>query len=138
MKKKTKKSTARRSAAKGKPVLPTVDEYLEGLPDSPRKTLLKLRAAIRAIAPPEATESIWYRIPTFNYKGPLVGYAAFKKHCSLFPLSAALIAKLEKDVKKYRTSKGTIQFPMDETLPAPLLKKIIKARVAQNEARKRR
>jgi len=115
-----------------------VEEYLARVPEPARTTLQKMRAMIRAAAPAEATEGLSYGMPAFRYKGALVGYAAFKAHCSFFPMSASVIDTMPDDVKGYRTSKGTIQFSMDKHLPAALVKKIVKARVAQNEAKKTR
>jgi len=113
-----------------------IDEYLAGVPEPARTTLNKIRAAIRSAVPPETTEAITYRIPSFKYKGPLVGFAAFPDHCSLFVMSGTLLDGFEKELRDYSTSKGTIRFPVDKPLPAALVKKLVKARVAQNEARK--
>ena len=113
-----------------------VEAYLAGVPEPARSTLAKVREAIRAAAPADATEAISYGIPAFRYRGVLVGYAAFKNHCSFFPMSASLIDTLEEEVKGYRTSKGTLQFPLDTPLPAALVKKMVKARVAENERKK--
>jgi uncharacterized protein YdhG (YjbR/CyaY superfamily) len=113
--------------------LRAVEEYLAQVPEPGRSTLEKVRAAIRDAAPAAATETLAYRMPAFHYKGTLVAYAAFKRHCSLFPMSAALIDALEEEMKEYRTAKGTLQFPLDRPLPAALVKKLVKARVAQNE-----
>jgi len=66
-----------------------VDEYLAGVPEPARSTLNRVRAAIRSAVPAETTEVISYRIPTFKYKGSLMAFAAFLKHCSLFPMSVA-------------------------------------------------
>ena len=118
------------------PVPKTVDEYLERVPEPARTTLEKLRATIRSVVPAEATEAISYGIPSFKYKGTLVWYAAFSAHCSLFP-GAAVVAKFKNELKKYTLSKGTIQFPLDKPLPAALVKRLVKAKVAENEARKR-
>src|SRR5208282_5441891 len=115
----------------------TVDEYLAGVPQPARSTLLKVRAAIRSAAPTEATEGISYGIPMFKHKGVLVWFAAFANHCSFFP-SAAVIAQFQKELKAFRTSKGTVQFPVDKPLPAALVKKMLKARLAQIENKKRR
>jgi len=79
------KSNNRSSAAKGNGAPKNVDEYLAGVPQPARSTLNKIRAAIRSAVPPEATETISYRIPAFKYKGVLVWFAAFSNHCSLFP-----------------------------------------------------
>ena len=113
-----------------------VDEYLTNVPEPARTTLSKLRASIRSAVPKEATEGISYGMPAFKYKGPLVYFAAFARHCSFFPGSASLIGEFEDELKNYHTSKGTIQFPVDKPLPAALVKKMVKARVAQNDLKK--
>ena len=115
-----------------------VDEYLAKVPEPARGTLNKMRAMIKAAAPAEATEGLSYGMPAFRYKGALVAYAAFKDHCSFFPMQASLIDAMKDELKGYRTSKGTLQFPLDKPLPAALVKKMVKARVAENEARKTR
>ncbi|MBV8115469.1 MAG: DUF1801 domain-containing protein [Silvibacterium sp.] len=113
----------------------TVDEYLALVPEPARTTLEKLRANIRAAAP-EATEVISYGMPAFKYRGRgLVAIAAFKKHCSLFPMSGAVIDRFKDDLEGFHTSKGTLQFPVDRPLSAALMKKIIKARMVEIEAR---
>ena len=127
----------RGSAAKSNVAPKGVDEYLAGVPEPARTTLNTVRAAIRSAVPPEATEAISYRIPTFKYKGPLLGFAAFSNHCSLFP-TASVIEAFKSALKGFTTSKGTIHFPMDKPLPTALVKKLVKARVAQNESKKRR
>ena len=93
---------------------------------------------IRSVAPPETTEVISYGIPTFRYKGALVAFAAFKDHCSLFPMGSAVLDELGDEGKKFRVAKGTLHFPLDKPMPAALLKKIVKARIAKNDARKQR
>jgi len=112
-----------------------MDEYLAGVPEPARTTLNKIRAAIRSAAPPEATETISYGIPAFKYKGVLVWFAAFSDHCSLFP-TASVIEKFRSDLKRYSTSKGTIQFPTDKPLPTALIRKMVKARVSQVDSKK--
>ena len=87
------------------------------------------------MVPAEATEGISYGMPAFRYKGALVGYAAFKDHCSFFPMQASLIDEMKDELKGYRTAKGTLQFPQDKPLPAALPKKMVKLRVAENEIR---
>jgi uncharacterized protein YdhG (YjbR/CyaY superfamily) len=126
------KSGSRSSAAKGNRAPKNVDEYLAGVPQPARGTLKKIRAAIRSAAPPQATETISYRIPAFKYKGVLVWFAAFSNHCSLFPTSSVIEA-FKNELKGFSTSKGTIQFPTDKPLPAALVRKLVKARVAQLE-----
>ena len=127
-----------KSNKKGGDGLAAVEAYLARVPEPARTTLEKVRAAIRSAAPKEAAEGISYGMPAFRYKGALVGYAAFKEHCSFFPMSAALLDTMKNDLEGYRTSKGTLQFPMDKPLPAALVKKMVKARVADNENRKAR
>jgi len=131
------KSGNRRSAAKGNGAAKNVDEYLAGVPEPARSTLNKMRAAIRSAVPPKATETISYRIPAFKYKGVPVWFAAFSNHCSLFP-TASVVETFKKELKGFSTSKGTIHFPTDKPLPTALIKKLVKARVAQNESKKRR
>ena len=126
-----------KSAAKANSAPRNVDEYLAGVPEPARNTLNKIRAAIRSAVPPEATETISYRIPAFKCNGVLVWFAAFRDHCSLFP-TASVIEAFRKELKGFSISKGTIQFPTDKPLPAALVKKLVKARVAQNESKKRR
>lgn len=121
------------SASDGKAA---VEAYLARVPKPARTTLEKLRATIRAAAPAEATEAISYRIPSFQYKGGLAAYAAFKQHCSFFPMGSAAIEEFA-ELKGYRVSKGTIQFPLDKPLPAGLVKKMVRACVARNEGKAR-
>jgi uncharacterized protein YdhG (YjbR/CyaY superfamily) len=115
-----------------------VDEYLAGVPEPAHSTLNKVRAMIRAAVPAEATEAISYGIPTFRYEGALVAYAAFKKHCSFFPMSGRVIETLKDKLEGFHTSKGTLQFPLDKPLRASLVKKMVKLRIAENELRKQR
>lgn len=98
--------------------------------------LQKMRATIRSAVPPQATETISYRIPAIKYNGTLVWFAAFSDHCSLFPTASTLEA-FKQELKGYVISKGTIQFPLGRPLPTALIRKIVKARVAQNQAKKR-
>jgi uncharacterized protein YdhG (YjbR/CyaY superfamily) len=131
-------ATAKNHVAKASNAAPrNVDEYFAGVPEPARSTLHQMRATIRSAVPPQATEAISYRIPAFKFKGPLVWYAAFTDHCSLFP-SAAVIAAFKKELKDFATSKGTIHFPLDKPLPATLIRKLVKARVAQKMQKKQR
>ena len=116
----------------------TTNDYLATLTEPARSTLKKVRAAIRAAAPAEASEVISYGIPMFKYKGMLIGYAAFPKHCSLFLATSSLLKQFKKELSRYQTSKGTIRFPTDKPLPVSLVKKIVKARAAQNDENQRR
>ncbi len=115
----------------------TVDEYLGRVSEPARTTLNKVRAVIRSVAPPGATECISYGIPTFEYKGMLASFAAFSNHCSLFPGAGPTI-EFKNELKNFQTSKGTIRFAPDKPLPASLLKKLVKARIKENERKKGR
>ncbi len=123
---------------KGQPVATSIDEYLAAVPEPARTTLQNLRATIRSVLPKEATEVISYGMPAVRYKGPLLYFSAFAKHCSFFPGNASLIAECKSDLKNYKTSKGTIQFPLDKPLPTGLVKKLVKARVAENDQKQKR
>jgi uncharacterized protein YdhG (YjbR/CyaY superfamily) len=114
-----------------------VEAYLARVPEPARTTLKKIRATIRAAAPKAATEAISYKIPSFQYKGALVWYAAFKNHCSFFPMDHSLAEEFGEDLKRCKILKGTIQFAVDRPLPKALVTRIVKARVAQNEAKGR-
>jgi uncharacterized protein YdhG (YjbR/CyaY superfamily) len=131
------KPKGRSSNAKAKGAPKSVDEYIAGVPEPARSTLIKMRAAIRSALPSEAAETISYQIPAFKHQGVLVWFAAFSNHCSLFP-TASVIEVFKSELKGFSTSKGTIHFPTDKPLPTALVKKLVKARVAQNESKKRR
>jgi uncharacterized protein YdhG (YjbR/CyaY superfamily) len=113
-----------------------VDEYLAGVPSEARATLEKLRQTIKAAAP-MASEVISYQMPMYKHHGMLIGFAAFKDHCSIFPGSAVMEA-FKEELERYDTSKGTIRFPFDKPLPAALVKKLVKARIKENQARANR
>jgi uncharacterized protein YdhG (YjbR/CyaY superfamily) len=130
------KSGNRSSAAKGNGAPKNVDEYLACVTEPARSTLIKVRAAIRSAMPAEATEAISYQMPAFKYKGrPLLWFAAFSNHCSLFP-TASVVEAIKNELKGFSISKGTIQFPVDKPLSAALLKKMVKLRIAQNKRKK--
>jgi uncharacterized protein YdhG (YjbR/CyaY superfamily) len=123
------------SSAKNTAAPNTVEEYLAAVPEPARSTLNKVRATIRSVVPKETVEVISYGIPAFKHKKVLVWYAAFSDHCSLFP-TASVIEKFKEELKDYRLSKGTIHFPVDKPLPSALLKKMVKARLAEIEGKK--
>src|SRR5579872_5602749 len=131
------KSSNRKSPARAKDGVKNVDEYLARVPEPARSTLNTIRAAIRSAAPFEATETISYGIPAFKHKEVLMWYAAFSKHCSLFP-TASVIEAFRDELEGFTLSKGTIQFPIDKPLSSALIKKLVKARVTQSKSRKRR
>jgi uncharacterized protein YdhG (YjbR/CyaY superfamily) len=115
------------------PPAKNVDEYLAGVPKEARATLEKLRKTIKAAAP-MASEGISYQMPIYKHHGMVVGFAAFKNHCSIFP-GAAVMDAYQEELKPYETSKGTIRFPANKPLPATLVKKLVRARIKENEAR---
>jgi uncharacterized protein YdhG (YjbR/CyaY superfamily) len=110
----------------------TVDEYLAALSEKERAVLSNIRKTIKATAP-KAEEAISYGMPGYKYHGMLVYFAAFKNHCSFFS-GTSMMEKFGKEVEKYKTSKGTMQFTVDKPIPASLIKKIVKERMKQNEA----
>ena len=109
----------------------TVADYLQALPEAERTTLENLRQLIKAAAP-QAEEMISYQIPTFKYLGPLVYYAAYKNHCSLFVASNQISALFREELKNFKTAGATIQFTTGQPLPATLVQKIVQARVQEN------
>lgn len=118
------------SSKKSKSAPKSVEEYLLSVPSGARSAFIQLRKAIQSAVPREAVETISYRIPAFKDDGMLVWFAAFSNHCSLFP-TAAVIEAFKDELKGFATSKGTIHFPVDKPIPAALVKKLVKARVAE-------
>jgi uncharacterized protein YdhG (YjbR/CyaY superfamily) len=116
----------------------TIDEYLATLQADQRAALQQLRTTIRASVP-QAEECISYALPAFRLDGRvLVCFGAAARHCSFFPGSGSTVAAHADLLKGYDTSKGTIRFQPDKPLPAALVRKLVKARVAENAARSRR
>ena len=128
-------SRARKSAAKAGRIPKNVDEYLASVPGNMRPALEKLRATVRSAMPREATETISYRILAFKHERVMVWIAAFSNHCSLFP-GAAILEAFKEELKNYPTSKGTVRFPTSQPLPTGLIRKLVKARVAENQTKK--
>lgn len=115
----------------------TIDEYLKALPLKVQKTLGQVRNAIKA-ACPDAEEIISYQIPAYKFKGHIIIYfAAFKNHCSIYAMGYSIIEEFRSLLKNYDISGTTIHFPLDKPLPASLVKKLVNARIKQNEERKR-
>jgi uncharacterized protein YdhG (YjbR/CyaY superfamily) len=109
----------------------TIDEYLAALSDDKRIALEKLRRAIRAAAP-KAEECISYGIAAFRQNGMLVGFGATANHCAFYLMSASTVEAHQDELRDYDTSKGTIRFQADDPLPAALVRKLVKARIAEN------
>ncbi len=111
-----------------------IDAYLKKVPKAYRQALEDLRLLIKATLP-DGVEAISYRIPTIKYQGhPLVAFAAFTDHCSFFVLSSTVLQSYEDELKAYKTSAGTIHFTPEHPLTAALVKMLIQARMAENEA----
>ncbi|MCI0642097.1 MAG: DUF1801 domain-containing protein [Gemmataceae bacterium] len=122
-------------AAKPRIKATTIDEYLASVSADQRAALEKLRKTIKAIVP-KAEECISYGLAAFRLDGkPLVAFGASTNHCAFFPMSGTTVAAHKDDLKGYDTSKGTIRFPADKPLPAALVRKLVKARIAENEGR---
>jgi len=116
----------------------SVEEYFAALPAGQRAVLEELRGTIQSAAP-TATDAISYQMPAFTYQGRgLVSYAAFKDHFSLFPMSLGVMADYESELQPFVSGKGTIRFTADRQLPIALVRKIVKARMEEIDAKKRR
>jgi uncharacterized protein YdhG (YjbR/CyaY superfamily) len=113
----------------GKPT--TIDEYLAVLSDDKRAALEELRTTIRAAAP-EAEECISYQVPAFRQNGMLVGFGATANHCAFYLMSSSTVEAHNDELEGYDTSKGTIRFQAANPLPADLVRKLVKARIAEN------
>jgi len=110
----------------------TVQEYLSVQPAPVKAMLQQMRSTIKEAAP-EAEEAISYNMPAFKLQGMLVWYAAFKNHIGFYPRPSGLEA-FKKEIAVYKSSKGAVQFPMDQPLPLALVTKIVKYRVKENKA----
>lgn len=124
------------SARRRRPKPKTVAAYLARLSPDKRAALERLRRAILAAAP-GAEDCISYQVPALRYRGKvLVWYAAAKHHCSFFP--GGMVAAFRRELRGFETAKGTIRFQPDHPLPGPLVRKIVKARIARLAAPARR
>ena len=116
----------------------TIDAYLASSSPDQRAVLQKIRATIRAAAP-RAEECISYGLPAFRLDGkPLVAFGATGKHCAFYPLSGTTVAAHASELARFETSKGTIRFQPDDPLPVAPVRKLVKARIAENSARVRK
>ena len=111
-----------------------IDEYISAFQKEIQQKLREIRTTIRKAAP-DAEEAISYGIPTFKLKGNLVHFAAFKNHIGFYPTPRG-ITTFKKELARYESGKGSIQFPLDEPLPLPLITRIVKARVKDNLGKK--
>jgi uncharacterized protein YdhG (YjbR/CyaY superfamily) len=114
----------------------TIDEYIGTFPEAVQHILNELRQTIKEAAP-EAQETINYQIPTFTLNGNLVHFAAFEKHIGFYPTPSGMEA-FKQELSRYKGAKGSVQFPIDEPLPLPLIRRIVKYRVKENLARKKK
>lgn len=112
----------------------TVDEYIKTFPADIQKILKQVRQTIKEAAP-EAEETINYQIPTFKLNGNLVHFAAFKNHIGFYPAPSGLKA-FQKELSDYKSSKGSVQFPIDQPVPVSLISRIVKYRVKENSLKK--
>jgi uncharacterized protein YdhG (YjbR/CyaY superfamily) len=122
-----------KGTGKGKPPR-DVDDYLASVPEGARPSLESLRAAIKAAAP-QAVESLKYQIPVYKHQGDLVGFAAQKGFLSFYVMSPDLVKARAADLKGYEVSGGTIHFSPEHPLPALLVRKLVRARIAENEGK---
>src|SRR5437867_7185679 len=123
------------ASAKRKPW--TIDDYLATVNADDRAILEKLRKTIHAVAP-KAEECISYGIPAFRLNGrSLVFFGAWANHCAFYPGSSATLKKFRNELRDFQTSKGTIRFSPGNPLPVPLVRKLVKARIAENNNKNR-
>ncbi len=116
----------------------TIDDYLAALSADKRAALEKLRKIIGAAAP-KAEECISYGLAAFRLDGkPLVAFGATANHCAFFPMSSSTVAAHKDELEDFETSKGTIRFQADKPLPVALVRKLVRARIAENVGRGRK
>jgi uncharacterized protein YdhG (YjbR/CyaY superfamily) len=113
-----------------------IDEYLSTLSQEKRSALEKIRKTIQATAP-KAVECISYGLPAFRLGSPLVAFGASTNHCAFYPMSPSVLQTHLDELKGFETSKGTIRFQPEKPLPAALVRKLVKARIAEISARKK-
>ena len=112
----------------------TIDEYIGMFPEDVQRILNELRQTIR-VAAPAAQETINYQIPTFTLNGNLVHFAAFENHIGFYPTPSGMEA-FKKELSGYKGAKGSVQFPIHEPLPLPLIRRIVEFRVKENLEKK--
>jgi uncharacterized protein YdhG (YjbR/CyaY superfamily) len=115
----------------------SVDEYMASLPEAAQAVLGRVRSTLRR-AVPGAEETISYQMPTYKLPdGPVIYFASWKEHYSLYPASAYVLAELKDELAPYVISKGTIRFPFAQPVPAALIARIAKLRAAEVTGRKK-
>ena len=125
------------AAAKAAKEPSVIDDYLASLAQPARGTLSKVCEAIRSVVPPGTTEAITYRMPVWKYKGVLIGVVAYSNHCGLCVMNPSVMELFPQDIAKLNTTKGTIRFAIDKPLPLAFVRRLVKARVEQNESKKK-
>ena len=108
----------------------TIDDYIDSFPAEVQAKLCELRETIRKAAP-DAVEKISYRMPTFYYNGNLVHFAAYERHIGFYPTPSA-ITQFATELKRYKSAKGSVQFPLSEPLPLKLITRMVKFRLEEN------
>lgn len=116
------------------PAFTTIDEYIAAFPADVQRILQELRAVIHAAAP-AAREKISYQMPTFDLNGNLVHFAAYKNHIGFYPAPSGITA-FAHELASYKSSKGAVQFPLDQPLPLDLVRRIVEFRVTENLQKK--
>jgi uncharacterized protein YdhG (YjbR/CyaY superfamily) len=111
-----------------------VESFLAAVPVEIRAALEKLRQTIRAAAP-DAEEGIGYGVPMFKQAGPLVSFGAGKSHCAFYVQSPAVMDAFAEELKGYDTAKGTVRFAVDKPIPDDLVRRLVQARIEENEGR---
>jgi uncharacterized protein YdhG (YjbR/CyaY superfamily) len=114
----------------------TIDEYIDTFPEDVQRILNELRQTIREAAP-QAQETINYQMPTFTLNGNLVHFAAYEHHIGFYPTPTGIEA-FKRELSRYKGAKGSVQFPIDEPLPLPLIRRIVEYRVKENSERKQK
>jgi uncharacterized protein YdhG (YjbR/CyaY superfamily) len=131
-----KKATAKDTGMRGAPAK-DVDAYIAAAAEPARGMLKKMRQIVKAAAP-RAVEMISYGIPLYKHHGHLTAFAAFKNHVGFYVMSKRLMAAYKEEFAPYKKAIATVQFPIGEPIPAALVKKVVKARIRENEARVKR
>ena len=114
----------------------TIDDYINSFPKDIQELLKQIRLTIKNTAP-EAIETINYKMPTFQFNGNLVHFAAYKQHIGFYPAPSGIEA-FKKDLSEYKWAKGSVQFPLDKTIPLDLIAEIVKFRVIENSKKNNR
>jgi uncharacterized protein YdhG (YjbR/CyaY superfamily) len=128
-----KKTAAKGMGMRGAPAR-DVDAYIAATPEPARAMLKTMRRIVKAAAP-KAVEMISYGIPLYKYQGHLTAFAAFKRHVGFYVMSKRLMAAYKDEFAPYKKAIATVQFPIGQPIPVALVRKVVKARIQENEAR---